>query len=97
MPFLWAVDGDPNTHGAGELIPDNPKTVFINNKAVIEHDDPAAPDTLCFTVGAPHCNPETAEGSPNVFVYSKPVHRHDDSRICGATTIVEGQSTVFVN
>lgn len=26
-----------------------------------------------------------------------PVHRHGDARICGATTIVSGQSTVFAN
>ena len=26
-----------------------------------------------------------------------PVHRHGDARTCGATTIVSGQSTVFVN
>lgn len=24
-------------------------------------------------------------------------HRHDDLRVCGATTIVSGQGTVFVN
>lgn len=96
MP-LWAVRGDPNSHGAGDLIADNPRTVFINNIPVIEHSDPAAPDALCPPVGPPHCNPETAEGSPDVFVYNNPVHRHDDSRICGATTIVVNQSTVFAN
>lgn len=96
MP-LWAIEGDINTHGAGDLIADNPKTVFINKIPVIEHEDPAAPDSLCYVSGAPHCSPDTAEGSPNVFVYGKPVHRHDDSRICGATTIVINQSTVFVN
>ena len=26
-----------------------------------------------------------------------PIHRHGDSRVCGATTIVSGQSTVFAN
>ena len=26
-----------------------------------------------------------------------PVHRHGDARICGATTVVSGQSTVFAN
>ncbi len=44
-----------------------------------------------------HCNPKTAEGSGNVFAYSKNAHRHNDSRICGAKTIVEGNQTVFVN
>jgi len=27
----------------------------------------------------------------------KPVHRHTDSRVCGATTVVVGQSTVIAN
>lgn len=45
----------------------------------------------------PHCNPKTATGSPNTFTYSKMDHRHNDPRICGAATIVVGQSTVFVN
>tara|TARA_B100000287_G_scaffold117860_1_gene109744 strand:- start:1428 stop:1715 length:288 start_codon:yes stop_codon:yes gene_type:complete len=26
-----------------------------------------------------------------------PIHRHGDTRACGATTIVSGQSTVFAN
>lgn len=94
MP-LWAVEGDPNSHGAGELIPDNPRTVFIHNIPVIEHEDPAFPDSLC--PAGPHCNPSTIEGSPDVFVYNKPVHRHDDSRICAALTIVINQDTVFAN
>lgn len=96
MP-LWAVQGDPNTHGGGDLIADNPQTVFINAIPVIEHSDPAAPDGLCAPVGPPHCNPETIEGSPTVFVYGSPVHRDGDSRICGALTTVVLQSTVFVN
>ena len=28
---------------------------------------------------------------------TKPIHRHTDSRLCGATTTVTGQSTVYVN
>lgn len=94
MP-LWSVKGDPNTHGGGNLIPANPQTVFINNINVIEHEDPASPDGLC--PAGPHCSPSTAEGSSNVFVYNKPVHREADSRVCGATTIVSGQDSVFAN
>lgn len=94
MP-LWAVQGDQNTHGGGDLIADNPQTVFINFIPVIEHEDPAAPDSLC--PASPHCNPSTSEGSLDVFVYNKPIHRHDDFRICGATTIVLLQDTVFAN
>jgi len=94
MP-LWAVNNDPNTHGAGGLIPANPRTVYIENINVIEHNDPARPDGFCPV--APHCNPATAEGSPNVFVYGNPVHRMRDNRICGAKTVVTNQSTVFAN
>lgn len=95
MP-LWAVEGDENSHEAGGLIAENPRTVYINGIAVIEHSDPANPDLLC-PVGAVHCNPETAEGSPNVFVYGNPVHRIGDDRVCGAVTVATNQLTVFVN
>ena len=96
MP-LWAVEGDPNTHGAGTLIASNPQTVFINNIPVIEVQDNSNPDNLCPPVGEPHCNPYSTSGSGDVFVYNNPVHRHDDSRVCGAKTVVQNQSTVFVN
>jgi uncharacterized Zn-binding protein involved in type VI secretion len=94
MSELWAVEGDPNTHGGGGLIPSNPKTVFVEGKNVIEVSDPAFPDSFCPI--PPHCNPASISGSSTVFVYGNPVHRHGDNRICGATTIVSGQSTVFV-
>lgn len=95
MP-LCAVQGDPNSHGGGELIAENPQTVFINNIPVIDHaPDPAQADSYCPAPG--HCNPETAEGSPNVFYYFNPVHRMLDSRVCGATTVVELQYNVFAN
>lgn len=94
MAELWAVEGDPNTHGGGNLIAANPQTVFVNGIPVIEHEDPAFPDGLC--PAAPHCSPNTAEGSSTVFVYGKPVHRNNDDRVCGAKTIVTNQSTVFV-
>jgi uncharacterized Zn-binding protein involved in type VI secretion len=91
---LWAVEGDPNTHGGGDLIAENPRTVFVENIEVIEHQDPAQPDNLC--PGGSHCNPATANGSSTVFVYNNPVHRNNDSRVCGAVTVVTNQSTVFV-
>lgn len=95
MP-LCAVEGDPNTHEAGQLIAENPRTVYINYIPVIDHaPDPAEPDGYC--PGDHHCNPETAEGSPNVFYYFNPVHRMYDLRICGATTVVELQYNVYAN
>ena len=95
MAQLWAVRGDPNSHGGGNLIAQNPQTVFINGISVIEHGDPAYPDSFCPKPGGPHCNPATARGSGTVFVYGNPVHRNGDARICGAVTVVSGQTTVF--
>lgn len=66
---LWAVDDDPNTHGNGGLIPSG-STVTIQGKRVIVHAaDSAKPDDLCPTIGPPHCNPQTAQGSGDVSAY----------------------------
>lgn len=66
---LWAVKGDPNNHGSGNLI-NTGTTVTIEGKEVIVlFPDNAAPDGLCPISGGEHCNPKTAEGSPNVFAY----------------------------
>jgi uncharacterized Zn-binding protein involved in type VI secretion len=98
MGHLWAVAGDPNSHGGGGLHADNPQTVFVNGIAVIDHGpDSADPDSLCFDIGPPHCSPDTAGGSGTVFVYNKPAHRQDDPRVCGATTVVTNQATVFLD
>jgi uncharacterized Zn-binding protein involved in type VI secretion len=65
---LWAVLGDPNTHGDGDLINTTGNTVFINGLPVIVHGpDDAQPDDLCPL--SPHCNPKTAQGSDNVYCY----------------------------
>lgn len=64
---LWAVSGDPNSHGGGGLIPSG-STVFVEGKPVIvDAPDGAAPDALC--PAPPHCAPDTAGGSPDVFAY----------------------------
>lgn len=63
---LWAVEGDPNTDGLGNLLP-SVNGVFAGGKRVIVHaPDAALPDLLCPM--DPHCAPATAQGSPNVFV-----------------------------
>jgi hypothetical protein len=60
---LWSVEGDPNTHGAGDLIATG-STVFIENIKVIVHTpDNAQPDF------AGHVNPQTGAGSGDVFAY----------------------------
>lgn len=66
--LLASVNGDPNSHGNGELIAiDN--GVYINNKLVVNHaPTSASADLKCRKSGPPHCNPMTAQGSSTVFV-----------------------------
>lgn len=65
---LWAVDGDPNSHGGGGLIPGGGGEVYIEGKKVIVNAaDNANPDALCIPIGPPHCNPATAAGSGDVY------------------------------
>lgn len=64
---LWAVDKDPNSHGAGNL--NTSRTwITIDGKGVICKGDSAAADTLCFTVGPPHCVPSAVGFSDLVDV-----------------------------
>jgi hypothetical protein len=64
---LWAVEGDINTHGDGELIA-SVTTVKIEGKSVIVHaPDDASPDDLCPPLGGAHCEPMTAQGSGATF------------------------------
>ncbi len=66
---LWAVDGDPNSHGDGALIHSG-STVHVQGILVIVHaPDQASPDDLCIPIGEPHCDPFTAAGSGDVFAY----------------------------
>ena len=64
---LWAVKGSFNSHGNGGLI-NSGTTVYVEGIEVIIHGpDNAEPDNLC--PGPNHCNPQTAEGSGDVFAY----------------------------
>ena len=65
---LWAVQSDPNTHGAGGLIPTN-STVFIEGKPVIVKGDSANADGLCASSGGEHCNPKASAASTQTFAY----------------------------
>ena len=66
--LLVSVDGDPDTHGAGNLIAAC-KNVFINGlMVVINAPNSASPDGLCPIIGGSHCGPSTAGGSSNVYV-----------------------------
>jgi uncharacterized Zn-binding protein involved in type VI secretion len=53
---LWAVENDPNNHGAGGLI-HSQDYVTISGKLVILQGDSANPDSLCPALGGDHCNP----------------------------------------
>ena len=65
---LVSVNGDNNTDGGGALSAAC-RSVYAGGILVVNHTpDSAAPDGLCPIPGGPHCAPETAEGSPNVFV-----------------------------
>lgn len=94
---LWAVVGDTESHGGGalKLAGDSTTgTVFINNKEVIVGSTDASADTL--VIGS-HANPKSDSVSGSVFAYNKGAHRNSDTRVCGATTTVVGQSDVFVD
>lgn len=63
--LLVSVNGDPNTHGGGELIAHS-NQVFADNILSVNHTaDTANPDAICPI--PPHCGPSTDQGSPNVF------------------------------
>ena len=62
----WAVEGDPNTHGGGELISVYGSTVRIGGKKVIcAVGDKAGGDNALHPI--PPTDPSSSSG--NVFVY----------------------------
>jgi hypothetical protein len=66
---LWAVEGDINTDGNGQLIPSG-SAVYIQGKPVIVNaPDDAVPDDKCLPFGGAHCEPKTAGGSGATFAY----------------------------
>lgn len=91
MAEMVAVLGDKNDHGNGDLLCDNnPGKAFIGGKLVALLNCSAASDNLNHPTGS--TNPSSA--SSKVFVGGIPVHRNNDSRFCGAKTIVTNQSKV---
>ena len=64
---LWAVKGDPNSHGDGQLI-NSQSYVLINGIPVILVGDSAQPDDLCLPIGPPHCDPLASSGDSLVVV-----------------------------
>ena len=64
---LWAVVGDPNSHGSGALN-NSQDYIKISGKLVILLGDSAAPDSLCIPLGGAHCSPLATSGSSLVNV-----------------------------
>lgn len=59
---LIAVEGDPCSHGGGELKADNNTgKLYINGKKVVYNGSNAQPDRLG------HLNPKAASGSVNMY------------------------------
>lgn len=67
---LWAVEGDKNTDGEGDLVPVTGDTVYVENQLVIVHGpDNAFPDNKCPIPGGQHCTPFTNQGSGDTLIY----------------------------
>lgn len=64
---LWAVEGDPNSHGDGALSASVNSVVIEGKKVIVHAPDSAAPDDLCIPLNGNHCEPDTAEGSPKTY------------------------------
>lgn len=64
---LWSVQGDPNTHGNGQLSPSK-NYIKINGKSVIVQGDSASADLLCPSLGGSHCAPSASQGDSLVQV-----------------------------
>jgi uncharacterized Zn-binding protein involved in type VI secretion len=65
---LWAVLGDIDTHGNGQLTPKG-TTVFAGGLPVVVLGDPAIPDDKCPLEDGAHCLPATATASGDTFAY----------------------------
>lgn len=62
-----SVDGDTNTHGAGDLrASETVGRVRAGGIPVILNGDNADADKLCPPLGGAHCAPKAATASPNV-------------------------------
>lgn len=65
--LLCAVDGNPNSHGGGNLKAANPN-VYIGGILVVINGNSASPDSLCPLPGGAHCAPSATSASGNVYI-----------------------------
>ena len=90
---LVSVKGDPNSHGGGVLQASNNTGKFtINGINVNYMDSSATTDSLLHPTGLTNAS----GASQKVFSEGIRVHRENDSRYCGAVTIVNGQNKVSI-
>lgn len=96
MSELISVLGSKNSHGNGGLLASNNSgKFFIGGAKVVYVGSSSAPDDLCIPIGPPHCDPVSTTGSTKVFSEGIAIHRNNDLRVCGATTIVTEHSKVY--
>lgn len=86
-----ALDGSINSHGSGE-IHSTIKSIIIEGKYITVVGDPASSDSNV----PPHSNTSPSTGSSTVFAQGKKVHRKDDERECGATTVEGYARSVYI-
>lgn len=60
---LWAVAGDVNSDGDGQLIPSVSGVTIEGKLVIVNAPDHAEMDDLCTPLGGLHCDPMTAAGS----------------------------------
>ena len=82
-----STGADPNSHGAGLLIPSQIK-VNCRGIPITLFGDLSLPDANCDDDHPPiHCVPIVITSSARVFTQSRGVHRRGDKRACGAVTV----------
>ena len=92
MGELISVVGDLNSHGGGKLDTPPQTKWTVGGKLVCTVDTIAEADALFHTPGATNAS----EGQSKWTVAGKAIHRNNDSRYCGAQTIVSGQNKFTV-
>lgn len=65
--LLLSINGDPNSHGSGELVAAT-KNVYVGGILVVNLGDSATADSSCIPLGGAHCAPTATGGSSNVFI-----------------------------
>ena len=91
-----STGGDPNSHGAGFLIPSQIK-VNCRGIPIILFGDFSLPDANCDDDHPPiHCVPIAITSSVKVFTQGRGVHRRADKRACGALTVLSPTGNIKV-